>query len=66
MTVNGDNPDTNIFLVAKVENLAGLVMDSLLQITPATRCQKKQLKKAADALDEWQTGRLFLLRKAFE
>lgn len=66
MTVNGDNPDMNICLVEKVENLAGQAMDALLQITPATHNQRRQLDKATYSLDEWQEGRLFLLRKAFE
>jgi len=66
MAENGDNPNVNICLIEQVENLAAQAMSLLLQVTPATRVQKKQLKKSTDSLDEWQTTRLFGLRKAFE
>ena len=66
MTVNGNNPDINICLIEKIENITGQAMGLLFDIKPKSRCQKKQLKKALDSLDEWQTTRLFGLRKAFE
>ncbi|HUS74294.1 MAG TPA: hypothetical protein VMY06_14635 [Sedimentisphaerales bacterium] len=66
MAENGNNPNVNICLVEQVENLAGQAMGLILQIEPKTNAQKKQLKKSADSLDEWQTTRLFGLRRAFE
>jgi len=66
MAENGNNPNVNICLIEQIENLAGQAMSLLLQVTPITHCQKKQLKKSTDSLDEWQTTRLFGLRKAFE
>jgi hypothetical protein len=66
MADNGNNPNVNICLVEQIENLACQAMGLLLQIEPITKDQKKQLKKSADSLDEWQTARLFGLRRAFE
>lgn len=63
---NGDNPDTNICLVEKVENLMGETMDLLLQLKPKSKKQQKISKKLIDNLNFWQTTKLFDLRKAYE
>ena len=66
MAENGDNPNVNICLIEQIENLAGQAMGLLLQIEPKTSAQIKQLEKCTGRLDEWQTTRLFGLRRAFE
>ena len=66
MADNGNNPNVNIFLIEEVENLTSRAMGVLLQVNPENHDQQKQLKKCTNALDEWQTTRLFELRKAFE
>jgi len=66
MAENGDNPNVNICLVEQVENLAGQAMGIILQIKPENRFQKKKMEKCIDGLAEWQTTRLFGLRRAIE
>ena len=66
MAKNGDNPNVNICLIEKVENLAGQIMEILLKIKPETNEQRKQLEKCMDRLNDWQITKLFNLRRAFE